>query len=65
MDKPITLVREEFKQSLVNVINNSGLPAFVIEPILNECLKEVRIVMQKQYESDKSKYEQFLKSEKK
>ena len=65
MNKPITLVREEFKQSLVNTINNSGLPAFIIEPILVECLTEVRVVMQKQYESDKYKYEQFLKSEKK
>lgn len=60
MNKPITIVYEDFKQELANLINNSGLPAFVIELILMDYLDETRIVRQKQYLSDKSKYEEIL-----
>lgn len=61
MNKPITVVYEEFKQNLANLINNSGLPAFVIEPILQNYLNETRIAMNKQYQIDKDKYEKTLK----
>lgn len=63
MNKPITLIREETKQQLADVINNSGLPAFVIEPILVEFLNETRMAAKKQYEIEKSQYELFLKQE--
>lgn len=63
MNKPITLIREETKQQLADVINNSGLPAFVIEPILAEFLNETRMAAKKQYEIEKTQYELFLKQE--
>ena len=53
MNKPITIVREETKEQIANIINNSGLPAFVIEPILQEFLMEVKNVAIRQYEYDK------------
>lgn len=62
MNKPITVIYEDFKQELANLINNSGLPAFMIEPVLQNYLNETKVVMQKQYESDKAKYEEYLKS---
>ena len=62
MNKPITVVREETKQMIANVINDSGLPAFVIEPILQEFLTEIRYVAKKQYETEKAQYEQFLRA---
>lgn len=61
MNKPITVVYEEFKQNLADLINNSGLPAFVIEPILQNYLNEARVAMSKQYQIDKDKYEKSLK----
>lgn len=60
MNKPSTIVYEEFKQELANLINNSGLPAFVIEPVLQNYLNETRVIMQKQYQSDKAMYENAL-----
>lgn len=60
MNKPITVVREETKKNLADVINNSGLPAFVIEPILMEFLNETRIAAKRQYELEKVQYEQAL-----
>ena len=60
MNKPITMVYEEFKQQLADLINNSGLPVFVIEPILQNYLSEVRTLVKRQYEYDKAQYEEAL-----
>lgn len=63
MNKPITMVREETKKALADVINNSGLPPFVIEPILVEFLNETRYAAQQQYEAEKAQYEKAVKEE--
>ena len=64
ISKPMILVREEVIDSLVATINNSGLPLFVIEPILKDLLNEVRIGVKKEYESEKSNYEKLLNDNK-
>lgn len=58
INKPITIVRAEFISNLVNLINKSTLPPFVMEPILKEVYSEVKTLAQKQYEMDVAKYEQ-------
>ena len=58
--KPITLIRQEFVDTLVEEINNCPLPMFVIEPILQDLLDQVKVVVQKQYEADKAQYEAQL-----
>ena len=63
MNKPSTIIYEEFKQDLANLINNSGLPAFVIEPVLQNYLNETRMIMQRQYQADKDEYEKSLAEE--
>lgn len=60
MNKPITIAYEEFKQQLADLINNSGLPIFMIEPILQNYLSEIRTLIKRQYEMDKSSYEASL-----
>lgn len=60
MNKPITVMYEDFKQEMVSLINNSGLPAFMIEPVLRDCLDEVRLLAKKQYLTDKEQYENAL-----
>ena len=60
MNKPISIVREEFKQNMIELVNNSNLPMFVIEPIMNEILVEVRAVAKTQFELDKKRYEESL-----
>lgn len=60
MNKPMSVIREEVKKELVDIINNSNLPPFVIEPILQDLLREVHIVAVRQYENDKAMYEQSL-----
>ena len=59
--KPMSVVRQEFIDKLVNDVNNCQLPLFVIEPILQDMLNVVKSAAQKQYETEKMQYEQQLK----
>lgn len=63
MNKPITLVIEETKTKLADVINTSGLPPFVIEPMLSTFLQEAHAASKRQYEIDKLQYEQAIAKE--
>ena len=63
MNKPVSIVREEFKSDLIKLINNSGLQLFIVEPILQEIFLEVRNVAKTQYELDKKRYEESLIAE--
>lgn len=62
--KPISVVRQEFIENLVNEINTCGLPLFVVEPILKDLLNEVSAAAKRQYEAEKAQYEQTLASQK-
>lgn len=60
MNKPFSMMCEEFKQNVVNLINSSGLPPFVIESILKNHLNEVSNIANNQYQIDKAEYERLL-----
>lgn len=64
MNRPITVIYEDFKRDLADLINSSGLPAFVVEFVLQNYLNEAKAVAKKQYESDKALYESSLESNK-
>lgn len=59
--KPITIVADEFLHNVVGLINDSGLPYFIVESILKDCIKEVHSASQQQLKMDK---EEFLKKTK-
>ncbi len=61
--KPITVVRQEFIENIVNEINTCGLPLWAIEPILEDLLRSVKAESQRQYETEKAQYEQALASQ--
>lgn len=63
MEKPIRLKLKEFKNNLVTLINTSGLPLFVVEPIMKDILQEVQIKMEQEYQQDKMTYENSLAQE--
>lgn len=62
INKPIMILREEFMMNMSNLINKSGLPLFVIEPIMRDMLMEVNAGVKRQYEMEKAQYEQALMS---
>lgn len=65
MDKPFSILCEEFRQELTNLINNSGLPPFVIESVLKNYINEVSSLARNQYQVDKARYECFLSEKEK
>ena len=60
--KPIMLLKDDFANMMADLINKSGLPLFVIEPILKDFLREVSAELKNQYEYEKIQYEQALKN---
>lgn len=63
IQKPITIVRQEFIDTISNNVNNCGLPLFVIEPILRDLYLEVKSLSYKQYEAEKAEYEQIMQKQ--
>lgn len=58
--KPSSVARVEFIDNIADVINNSELPAFVMEPILRDMYFEVQNAAKQQYESDKAQYDKAV-----
>lgn len=49
MDNQMILRHERFKMGLANVINQSGLPAFVVEYVLRDYIEETHRAAGMQY----------------
>lgn len=62
--KPITVAREEFKQNVLQLCENSGLPPFIVEDVLKYFLEQVHIAAIEQYKRDKEEYEKALNPQK-
>lgn len=60
MDKPITLRLREFKDSALDLVNESGLPLILIEPILKDILAAVQNKNEQEYQQAKAVYEASL-----
>ena len=61
----MSVARAEFINSLTDLINNSMLPPFVIEPILKDMYNDIHMVAQRQYEADVKRYNEELKKQNK
>lgn len=61
--KPMSVARVEFINSLTDLINNSMLPPFIIEPILKDMYNDIHMVTQRQYEADVKRYNEELKKQ--
>lgn len=60
MEKPTTIACKEFRQKIIDSINTSRLPAFVIVLILESALNDVKRIEEMQYAADKEAYEKSL-----
>jgi len=63
MEKPISIKYEDFKNQLAELINESGLPPFMIEPVLQLYLVETQNAAKKQYMKDKALYDEIQNQE--
>lgn len=63
--KPIALVKEDFIQDIVGIINSTQLPMFVIEYILKDIFNEVHAAAAKQLQEDINTFKQNMSEQNK
>ena len=59
--KPITIVREDFINNVIELVNTSQLPLFIVEYVLRDILNEVHGTVVKQLQADKDRYAAAIK----
>ena len=62
LEKPITLVREDFINNIIDTCNNSGLPFFMIEDIMKDLIQQIHAAAKQQLEEDRKKYQKELEN---
>lgn len=60
IQKPITVRREELKRNLIQMINDSGLYAFIVEPILVELVEQAKVAMTAEYQDELNQYNKLV-----
>lgn len=58
--KPTLVVREEFVEQLVNLVNDSGLPLVLIEPIIDGLASNIKQTIANQLVQEKENYAKEL-----
>lgn len=60
INKPITMLADDFKKQMANLINTTNLPYFIIESIMKDLVQEVAFMSNKQLEIDEKRYNEAL-----
>lgn len=63
MNKPITVARQLFIEKIINDINESGLPFFVVYDVISSFLPELSKQADIQLENDRKAYNESIKNE--
>lgn len=63
MNKPITVARQLFIEKIINDINESGLPFFVVHDTISSLLPELSKQADIQLENDRKAYNESIKNE--
>ena len=58
MEKPLSIRREDFLQTIIDSVNGSGLPPFIVLEVLRSVTAEVESLAKKQYEADRKAWEE-------
>ena len=64
MEKPISMMINETKIGIANICNKSGLPSYILEPILKELYLEIKELSRQQLKQDEAIYKASLEQEK-
>lgn len=58
--KPVTMLMDEFKESFIDLLNDSKLPAWILLYILDPFVKQLQQFDTASRENDKEEYERQL-----
>lgn len=56
MEKPITLTIFETKKEIAEIIQESSLPIYIIEPIMRELYVDIKTMNEQKLQEDMEKY---------
>jgi len=65
MNKPLTLAVQETEQQIVEIINNSGLPAFCLKSILRNLYEQTSSIEQQEIMTYQNKLKEESENDKK
>ena len=60
VEKPTLVARAEFTQKLVDLINNSGVPLFVLEPVIDGVAAQVKQAVAAEIAKEQEAYKNKL-----
>lgn len=60
IQKPISMVKQEFSEKIVDMINHSSLPIYLVEYILKDIMNGVHAASMQQLESDTRVYQEQI-----
>ena len=63
VQKPITMLMDEFKSKFIDLLNNSQLPAWILLYILDPYIKQLQQFDEAAKEQDRQAYEEALNSQ--
>lgn len=58
--KPLSMARRDFAAGLTELINNSGLPMFVVEDTMREFMHKVVAIAEEQLRREEEAYKQSV-----
>lgn len=64
MNKPLNMIIKETKQKLANVCNESGLPPFILDLIMQGIYSEIHLLAEKQTWEEEQSYMRELEESK-
>ena len=64
VEKPTTMLMDEFKEGLMKLLNEAKLPAWVLLYLMDPFVKQLQMFDEQARQQDKDEYERALKEEK-
>lgn len=64
MDKPLSMLINEFKEKMENTINSSGLPVYIVEMIMKDYCNQLTLLSINMVEKEKTEYLQEIETDK-
>lgn len=63
IEKPTTMLMDEFKEKFIELLNNSKLPAWVVLYLLDPLIKQLQEFDQNQRVQEREEYQKALEEE--
>lgn len=63
MEKPLSVTMTEIKTNIAKIINESGVPMYILEPIVRDIYEQICKVGNQQMEREAKEWEESQKEE--